>query len=112
LSRTDPGLPHCYLEFGGNIYDTLSYDNKGVDIDPLPNSPFRDCFPVFSFKEGGSKCTEKCLRDKFNKCSNNDPENDFGYEFFDHNCCDCVRDTLDGCNCDVPLGIKYGNLGF
>jgi RHS repeat-associated protein len=92
---------HCYIAFGDGT--TLSYDNKSVGPDPAPDTKLKACY---SIKGDRCECTDECIRGAMYKC---DPK---AYHFFKNNCCDCVRNALKSCSCEVPLGITLTNAGF
>ncbi len=107
------GFPprHCYIVFSDG--STLSYDNQGVRPDPATNTAFKSCADIDSPHPPGHSCTctESCLKKAMHNNDNPRAKN-HGYRFFQHNCCDAVRNAIRQCGCKMPWGLAITNLGL
>ncbi len=96
---------HCYVMFNNNYNDTLSYDGK-VGDDASPKTWFNACYIIRPEKGCEKECSDARIRAAMMKCVNR------SYNFFSHNCCDCVRGALIESKCKMPIGLTIANYGF
>jgi RHS repeat-associated protein len=89
---------HCYIILDSGR--TLSFDMRGTHGDSLPNSITATCDTVDANKDNCLEdkiCNDNCLINAMSSCRN--------YNIAKNNCCDCVRNSLRKCNCEVPSFI-------
>jgi RHS repeat-associated protein len=91
---------HCYVILDSK--QTLSYDNTGTHSDPVPNTWFKKCYPVKPITNPlepscKPKCNDDCIKKAMQKCAQKK------WTLMDNNCCDCVWDAMNSCDCSVDL---------
>lgn len=77
---------HCFTRLAGDDSDTVSFDRKGVHLDPAPQGA------VCEATEEPEN--DDCVRREMQKCEN--------YNFVRNNCCHCVEEALNACGQTFP----------
>ncbi len=77
---------HCFLRFGGQKNDTLSFDPSGVRKDPKPS--WGRCIPT------KGKQNDDCVKKEMRKCKD--------YDFTGFNCCHCTEQAMKACGLSIP----------